>query len=309
MPDSISCPHCQRKLQVPDDPHIREVRCPECQQVFAPGVTTDITARSPERSAPPSTAVQQERPIRPERGVDDESRDDDSDLHIRIKTEGEFRSADGLALTLKTFLALNLLLGLATLGSAYLQYELAIRLVALQPVLEAEITGNDQRQFALGMAHLLVYVVTAIVFVVWFYRVHANLKPLGAGDLTYTSGWAAGCWFVPFLNLVRPLQIAQEIWRHSDPEVIRNRSTVLPGNSGLLGCWWAMWIISNIASNISGRMALAVTSPQSLKSASAAEMFAELVSILAALLALAVVASIDSRQTARAEAVGAKELR
>ncbi|MBM3996772.1 MAG: DUF4328 domain-containing protein [Planctomycetes bacterium] len=31
--------------------------------------------------------------------------------------------------------------------------------------------------------------------------------------LTYTSGWAVRCWFVPILNFYRPVQIAQEIWR------------------------------------------------------------------------------------------------
>ena len=147
-----------------------------------------------------------------------------------------------------------------------------------------------------------------IVFLIWFHRAYANLEPLGAGRLTYSAGWAVGCWFVPILNLFRPVQIAQTIWRNSDPDAVTKEDIRLAAsaNSALIGGWWAMWLISNVLSRISASMAGAVKSPESLKAATVASMIAEWATTLAALLALAVVMGINDRQTERAEALRAR---
>jgi hypothetical protein len=270
------------------------------------GAQAGITAQSPQPKALPSASeVQPGMPPASARARTTAYADDTPDS---VALGSEFRPGGGLALAVKTLLGLNLLLSAALLGSEYLQYNLATRLVARAAVPDAEIESNDARQMAIGIAHFLVFVVSAIVFVVWFYRAHANLAALGARELTYTSGWAAGCWFVPILNLFRPVQIAQEIWRNSDPDAVRGKyiHVETSASSGLIGLWWAASITSNIISNISMRMSWAVTSPESLQSATAAGMAAEVASIIAALLTLAVVSTIDARQTARAEALRVK---
>lgn len=312
MPESISCPKCRRLLQVPEDYRGRAFRCPECREVFVGGATTEITAQAPPLSATPKSEVQAgPSPRAPAPWATDEPEDDAADLAARVARRGEFRSGAGLALAVKFLLAANLLLSLVTLGTEYLQYELATRLVARQPVPEAELAINDVRQGAVGFAHLGVAIATAIVFLMWFYRAHANLKPLGARELTYTPGNAVGYWFVPFLNLYHPVKVAQEIWRNSDPDAIRSRNDYAetPANSVLIGFWWAIWIVSGIVSYISARMIWNVTTPESLQAASAASMMAEVVSIVTALLCLAVVARIDARQTARAEAMQERDRR
>jgi hypothetical protein len=53
-------------------------------------------------------------------------------------------------------------------------------------------------------------------------------------------------------------------------------------------------------------MALSATSPEAFRAASVASMIAEVATILAAMLALAVVIAIEARQTARAEALRAR---
>src|SRR5262249_35800647 len=142
--------------------------------------------------------------------------------------------------------------------------------------------------------------------VIWFHRAHANLEPLGARHLTYTSGWAAGCWFVPILNLFRPVQIAQEIWRNSDPNALVEEDLHRPtsANSVLIGFWWPLWIITKVTSTIRFRMRLALNWPETLRAATAVSMIAEVATVLAAMLALAVVTGNDARQSARAEALG-----
>jgi hypothetical protein len=46
--------------------------------------------------------------------------------------------------------------------------------------------------------------ITAILFLVWFYRAYRNLVRSGIQDLRYAPGWAVGSWFIPFFNFVRP---------------------------------------------------------------------------------------------------------
>jgi hypothetical protein len=308
MPDNISCPHCRCLLQAPEEYEGRELRCPKCQEIFVAAARTEITAQAPRPASPPATSEVQPGPapatlnrrVRLRRAP----ADPDDDLPPQAHSQRAFRPAGGLGLAVKILLAVNLLLSVTVLGSEYMQYNLAIRLIAREDVAQVELVSNDARQAALGIIHLPLYIATVVVFVVWFYRAHANLETLGARDLTYTSGWAAGCWFVPFLNLVRPLQIAQEIWRHSDPSGMAGNSTCpgTSGNSALVGFWWAMWITTNVISNISIRMAWSVNTPETLKSASVLGMFAEITAVIATVLALAVVSGIDARQAARAQA-------
>jgi hypothetical protein len=305
MADTISCPYCRCFLQMPAGYDGGEVRCPSCGRAFVGGAPTGVTAQS----SPGAPEVRDKvgdaswPPSRPRRYPPDED-----DLPGRAPLGRRFRPAGGLGLAVNILLGVNLFLSLVMLGSDYLQLNLANRALAGGDVADAELLSNDTRQTMLGIVHLLTYVATAIVFVIWFYRAHANLEPLGAGHLTYSPGWAAGCWFVPILNLFRPLQIAQEIWRNSDPNTVPVEDLHLarPTNSALLGFWWALWIISNVIANISVRMAWAVNSPESLRAATIAGMIAEVANIVAAILAVAVVISIDARQTARAEALRAR---
>jgi hypothetical protein len=60
--------------------------------------------------------------------------------------------------------------------------------------------------------------ISAVLLFVWFYRSHKNLRSFNTMGLKYSPGWAVGAWFIPILNLFRPYQITQEIWKASDPE-------------------------------------------------------------------------------------------
>jgi hypothetical protein len=288
-------------LEVPDAFSGREVRCPECQATFVAGPSTDFTAKpgSPAGSA----AIQAGSPAawRSTRPGDAE----DDELDYRAIGARPFRPAGGLTIAAKVLLALNLLMSVVLLGSEFLQYRLATRLVQGEEVPFVELDSNDARQMILGLLHFAIYLATIVVFLMWFYRVHSNLEPLGARGLSYSSGYAVGCWFIPFLNLVRPAQVAQEIWRNSDPNAVSDGISREGPSSALIGLWWIVWIISNIIANISVRMAWSVNSPETLLTATAAGMIAEVASIIAALLALSVVFAIDARQSARASALQA----
>jgi hypothetical protein len=91
----------------------------------------------------------------------------------------------------------------------------------------------------------------AWVFVpLWMHRASANLRGLGRYGMVFTPGWCAGWFFVPFANLVKPVQAMAEIWRASAPNEsegswVRSRSTPL------IPVWWATWLGSGVMSWVS----------------------------------------------------------
>jgi hypothetical protein len=98
---------------------------------------------------------------------------------------------------------------------------------------------------------LLAFVLAAIAVPVWFYRAHDNLKILKK-KLNFTSGWAAGWFFVPFANIVYPAKVMKEI--HNGTKVAydtKNRKLSLLPISGIVTLWWVTYIISGIFARIS----------------------------------------------------------
>ncbi|HKP70301.1 MAG TPA: DUF4328 domain-containing protein, partial [Pyrinomonadaceae bacterium] len=95
------------------------------------------------------------------------------------------------------------------------------------------------------------HLVVIVGFLIWLYRAHANLDALGARNLEFTPGWAVGWWFIPFANLVKPYQAVREVWYESDPDADPNDKVFLTASlrtaPTYMGVWWAMWLISNIA--------------------------------------------------------------
>ena len=96
---------------------------------------------------------------------------------------------------------------------------------------------------------LLADLVTAAGFIPWFFVAYRNVERRGM-QLRFTRGWAIGSWFIPFFNLVRPKQIANDLWRGScsgsgslDP--LQSRSV-----SPLVHWWWALYLVGGLVFGI-----------------------------------------------------------
>lgn len=113
----------------------------------------------------------------------------------------------------------------------------------------------DEALFVLdGMSILVfvVYVLTAVSFLMWTHRASKNLRPLGSHDQRFSPGWAVGWWFIPIAWVFLPYQVVAEVWRGSNPytppDVDWKRGTV----SALLGWWWGAWIVHNLFAYVGG---------------------------------------------------------
>jgi hypothetical protein len=145
-------------------------------------------------------------------------------------------------------------------GSDWLELGLINR-VAEDPaaVTEAEMDASEARQNVIGLLQLLIYLATGIMFIIWFRRAYRNLVAWGTESLRFEAGWTVGGWLVPFLNLVRPKQIMNDLWRATDPELTVQPSIIwkqvrVPV---LVHAWWLLFLLSLavgiVASNLGGR--------------------------------------------------------
>lgn len=134
------------------------------------------------------------------------------------------------------------------IGSDVLEVRLMDRLIEGEDVSLGALDSDDIRQGVVGIVQVAAYVAAIVLFLLWFHRAYYNLEPLGA-KLRFRRGWALGGWFVPVLWWWRPKQIANDIWRGSDPEV-RSRHIAIEKSSvpALLTVWWIVWLISNSVS-------------------------------------------------------------
>jgi serine/threonine-protein kinase len=157
----------------------------------------------------------------------------------------------------------------------------------------------------------LVLLLVAVVFLGWFRRVYRNLEALGARGLRFKAGWAVWGWFVPLLGLFRPKQLLNDVWRASDADLPvddagswRRRSV-----PGLLTWWWLAFLASVTTRAITTQsvhtLAVLMTfgllrGPLDLvPPTSGVQSFADLLSVVAGVLALRVVRMTTDRQEVR----------
>ncbi len=93
------------------------------------------------------------------------------------------------------------------------------------------------------------YLVAAVAFAVWTWRVVANARTFKP-SMNASPGWAIGWYFVPIASLWKPFGYMQETWDASSAQMSRH-------GSALLRWWWGLWIASTILSSIGTQLAAA----------------------------------------------------
>ncbi len=111
-------------------------------------------------------------------------------------------------------------------------------------------TGLYYGYTLLGIMYILLLVASYVYLIMWLRRAYYNLHQVPGINPEYSDGWAAGAWFVPFLNFVRPYTIMREVW-HDTQRAAWGR-IVQPAN--VLGWWWAAFVIKLILGRITAKM-------------------------------------------------------
>lgn len=113
--------------------------------------------------------------------------------------------------------------------------------------------GSDQLQavglslMAMGYsdyAQVAAFVVIALLFLRLLYKAAQQAKGFAVPFTTVSPGWAVGYWFIPIMNLYRPLQVLKALFQACAQEAGEAKPAA---GEQLLSAWWALFIGSNMA--------------------------------------------------------------
>jgi Domain of unknown function (DUF4328) len=228
-----------------------------------------------------------------------------------IELEGRARWAIGA-------LVATVVSNLAAIGADVLTIDLMGHALAGDELRQSSLEADDLRQTLSATAQFAALIAAAVFFIRWFNRAHESLRALGAQP-RYKDWWAIVGWFVPILNLWRPKQIANDIWRGTDPTV-RSMSLVISATRVplLLGVWWVAWLVSGSLTQGAARVWWDTTTSEEaailaligddgpaedLRTAAIFDVVASSTGVVAALLAILVVRTLTARHVARQELV------
>lgn len=207
-----------------------------------------------------------------------------------------YKNMDSLTKWVRYFLYIQVIVAIISVVSNSLEYQLLTDFqngtYTSEEAAVADAEASDNRQSTVASVYLLVFIVSGVLILRWIYRANQNARALGAEGMTFTPGWSAGWYFVPVFTLWKPYQAMKEIWKASvNPTDWKN---VEPG--GVLGLWWATWIISNMISQAAFRSQISATELDELITSNMIYQVSDLVSIPLALVTLALINRIYSFQ-------------
>lgn len=151
----------------------------------------------------------------------------------------------GLTRTLGVLLKIAIvLIALSVLAELYGAYTYA----TLPASVDLETVFASDILFSLAwLVRIPLNIITFVIFFWWIYRTNKNLRALSSSWMEFSPGWSVGWFFIPIANFFKPYQVMKEIWNVSHG----NEAT----DHGIVGWWWALWLISIYAGRLASRLA------------------------------------------------------
>lgn len=221
----------------------------------------------------------------------------------------ELRTIRRLATLAVALLVATVALDLVVVGFDVVEISLLNDLMNAIDVPLSSLEASDARQAAGATTGLVLLVLTGLAFIAWFHAVAVRVQKTGRLPLRHSTGWSLGAWFVPFLNLVRPKQIADDLWAASGPPATTPDGRSLDDGPRLLGRWWALWVVATVGDILVSRLSVTAQTADGLRTSATFDLVVLLVDIAAAVYAIRVVRALTARvageQTAPEAAVEA----
>jgi hypothetical protein len=197
-------------------------------------------------------------------------------------------------------LAILVVLSIISILSGWAERDLIARIADnAASVTATEVSASDRRQVVLGSLQVLLSAGTGIAFLVWFHRAYRD-PALDRGRVRFSSGWAIGSWFVPYLNLVRPKQIMDDLWRASAPAV-DDPTGGRPRVPALVHAWWVLFLAMGVVGLIAFVISQSADTVEDFQGVNAIQLIGDLMSGLISIVALLVVTRLTRRILAQGE--------
>jgi hypothetical protein len=202
----------------------------------------------------------------------------------------------GLSILVVVLLAAHAVLAWIALHATFVFVELTWRAVAGRHDYRGLLVAHLDQFQTLRAVQLALWLVTVAAFVGWVGQAQRNLSSLGATGLRYAPRDAMTAFFVPGVNLVRPVAVLREIWNVSEAlarSTMPSRTAAAPLR---VRWWWGLLMSTLAAEAIGAGLALRTRQALDLGPTMQALVVGQLLGGAAAVVAIAVVHGIDSRQ-------------
>ena len=100
-------------------------------------------------------------------------------------------------------------------------------------------------------AQVAAFVVIVVLFLRLLYKAVQQAKSFAVPYTFVSPGWAVGYWFIPLMNLYRPFQAVKALFAACAHEAGDGKTAA---GEQLLGAWWALFLVSNMAGWALSRM-------------------------------------------------------
>ena len=147
-----------------------------------------------------------------------------------------------------------------------------------------KLNTSDIIQSVLAVSTFILSVLTIVYFIRWFRRAYFNVHAIPGAQVSFSEGWAAGCWFIPILNLFRPFQIMKETWYETQRAIPHRIDSIQ--STGFVGIWWAAYLVMSIYNNFTARFSWRANELGELITSRQLEIIGEIISIPAAVLSI-----------------------
>lgn len=204
-----------------------------------------------------------------------------------------------MMLVVTALLALHAILAWLALQAVFVFVELMWRAVAGRDELRPLLATHVDQFHVLRLVQAGLWLATAAAFIRWVGRAQRNLPALSATGLPYAPRQAMTAFLVPAPNLIRPLAVLRGLWNASDPCLPAGaawRAARMPARV----LWWWVLLVAALAADVTRGLALCSGGPLNFGPAMRVLVAGQLLAIAAAVVGIAVVLGVDTRQEAAA---------
>ena len=117
-----------------------------------------------------------------------------------------YKDPSGVSKIVIALLIIGALLNAVAAISSYREYELLVSANQGALITEEMANSNDARQGLIGIAQVVLIIITAVFFLTWVYRISWNGHYFSNSTQRHSPGWAVAYFFIPIVNLWRPYQ-------------------------------------------------------------------------------------------------------
>jgi len=192
------------------------------------------------------------------------------------------------------FVWLVMFFDILALGSSFIQYRMLISFQNGEDVSMQMFESNDLREQIVSVFHSIVYIASGVIFLMWFWRAYYNYGIRKRAD--FSNSWAVWAWVVPIISLFRPYQIMKEMYVGTSRLLKEYAGTFSDAKTGLLGIWWAFWIVSLVLSNIANRLSLKAETIDDFINYSLLDMVSSLFAIPLAIITVNIIKSYAAKE-------------